>query len=102
MLIPNANSQLENVRRSCREMTPTSESSGIFSSANNQRIVGRFIVDSYCASAKLVVEVDGFRDYEPHGTAYDSERSAFLIALGLWVLRFFKRDVDGDFCGVCT
>ena len=34
--------------------------------------------------------------------AYDSERSAFLKALGLEVLRFSNRDVDMDFRGVCT
>ena len=32
--------------------------------------------------------------------AYDSERSAFLMALGLEVLRFSNWDVDGDFHGV--
>ena len=34
--------------------------------------------------------------------AYDSERSAFLTALGLEVLRFSNRDVDMNFRGVCT
>ena len=29
-----------------------------------QRIIGRFIVDFYCASAKLVIEVDGSQHYE--------------------------------------
>ena len=108
MLIPNANSQLENVRRSCREMTTHERKLWYLFLCEymvkiyNQRIVGRFIVDSYCASAKLVVELDGFQDYELHGTAYDSERSAFLTALGLEVLRFSNRDIDRDFRGVCT
>ena len=67
-----------------------------------QRIIGRFIVDFYCASAKLVIELDGSQHYESQGMAYDSERSAFLTALGLEVLRFSNRDVDRDFRGVCT
>jgi very-short-patch-repair endonuclease len=67
-----------------------------------QRIIGRFIVDFYCASAKLVIELDGSQHYEPQGMAYDSERSAFLTALGLEVLRFSNRDVDMDFRSVCT
>ena len=66
-----------------------------------QRIIGRFIVDFYCASAKLVIEVDGSQHYEPHGMAYDAERSAFLSALGLEVLRFSNQDIDREFHGVC-
>ena len=67
-----------------------------------QRIVGRFIADFYCASAKSVIELDGSQHYEPQGTAYDSERSAFLTALGLKVLHFSNWDVDMNFRGVCT
>ena len=58
-------------------------------------------MDFYCASAKLVIEVDGSQHYEPQGMAYDAERSAFLSALGLEVLRFSNRDIDRDFRGVC-
>ena len=67
-----------------------------------QRIIGRFIADFYCASAKLVMELDGSQHYEPQGMDYDSERSAFLTALGLEALRFSNRDVDRNFRGVCT
>ena len=65
-----------------------------------QRIVRRFIVDFYCASDKFVIELDAFQHYEPQGMAYNFERSAFLTTLGLEVLRFSNRDVDGDFRGV--
>ena len=58
-------------------------------------------MDFYCASAKLVIEVDGFQHYEPQGIAYDEERSTFLSTLGLEVLRFSNRDIDRDFRGVC-
>ena len=67
-----------------------------------QRIVGRFIVDFYCASARLVIEVDGSQHYETQGLAYDAERSQFLAGLGLEILRFSNRDIDMDFRGVCT
>jgi len=66
-----------------------------------QRIIGRFIVDFSCASAKLVIELDGSQHYEPLGMSYDSERSAFLAALGLKVLRFSNRDIDREFHSVC-
>ena len=67
-----------------------------------QRIIGKFIVDFYCASAGLGIELDGSQHYESQGIAYDSERSAFLSSLGLDVLRFSNRDIDRDFSGVCT
>ena len=66
-----------------------------------QRIIGRFIVDFYCASAKLVIEVDGSQHYEPQGMSYDEDRSAFLSALDLAVLRFSNREIDKDFRSVC-
>ena len=108
MTIPKDNSQLENARRLRSEMTPHERKLWYLFlrkypvKVYKQRIIGRFIVDFYCASAKLVIELDGSQHYEPQGMAYDSERSAFLTALGLEVLRFSNRDVDMDFRGVCT
>ncbi len=108
MTIPKDNSQLENARRLRSEMTPHERKLWYLFlrkypvKVYKQRIIGRFIVDFYCASAKLVIELDGSQHYEPQGMAYDSERSAFLTALGLEVLRFSNQDVDMDFRGVCT
>ena len=108
MTIPKDNSQLENARRLRSEMTPHERKLWYLFlrkypvKVYKQRIIGKFIVDFYCASAKLVIELDGSQHYEPQGMAYDSERSAFLTALGLEALRFSNRDVDMDFRGVCT
>ena len=107
MAIPKDNSQLENARRLRKEMTPYERKLWYLFLRKypvkiyKQRSIGRFIVDFYCASAKLVIEVDGSQHYEPQGMAYDAERSAFLSALGLGVLRFSNRDIDRDFRGVC-
>ena len=107
MTIPKDNSQLENARRLRREMTPHERKLWYLFLRKypvkiyKQRIIGKFIVDFYCASAKLVIEVDGSQHYESHGMAHDAERSAFLSALGLDVLRFSNRDIDRDFRGVC-
>ena len=46
-----------------------------------QYIIGNYIVDFYCASAKLVIEIDGSQHYEQAGKDYDGKRSAYL-ALG--------------------
>ena len=107
MTIPKDNTQLENARRLRREMTPHERKLWYLFLRKypvkiyKQRIIGRFIVDFYCASAKLVIEVDGSQHYEPQGIAYDEERSAFLTALNLAVLRFSNRDIDRAFHGVC-
>ena len=107
MTIPKDNSQLENARRLRRELTPHERKLWYLflrkypAKIYKQRIIGRFIVDFYCASAQLVIEVDGSQHYEPQGLAYDSERSVFLEALDLEVLRFSNREIDRDFRGVC-
>ena len=107
MTIPKDNSQLENARRLRREMTPHERKLWYLFLRKypvkiyKQRIIGKFIVDFYCASAKLVIEVDGSQHYESHGMAHDAERSAYLSSLGLDVLRFSNRDIDMDFRGVC-
>ena len=107
MTIPKDNSQLKNARQLRREMTPHERKLWYLFLRKfpvkiyKQRIIGRFIVDFYCASARLVIEIDGSQHYEAQGIAYDSERSAYLEGLGLMVLRFSNRDIDRDFHGVC-
>jgi very-short-patch-repair endonuclease len=58
-----------------------------------QKTLGNFIVDFYCASARLVIEVDGGQHYEKEGAAQDAARDRYLKSLGLEVLRFSNRDV---------
>ena len=62
---------------------------------------GNYIVDFYCAKAKLVVELDGSGHYEPETIAYDEQRTAYLQSLGLKVLRFGNNDVVQRFRHVC-
>ena len=66
-----------------------------------QKTIDRFIVDFYCHSAKLVVELDGSQHYSEEGIAYDRERSAVLEWYGLKVIRFSNRQVDREFYAVC-
>ena len=107
MTIPKDNNQLENARRLRREMPPHERKLRFLFLRKypvkiyKQRIIGKFIVDFYCACAKPVIEIDGSQHYEPRGMEYDAERSAFLSALGLEVLRFSNRDIDRDFRSVC-
>lgn len=66
-----------------------------------QRVIKFFVVDFYCAEARLVIELDGSQHYTEQGKAYDEERSAILHGYGLKVLRFSNRDVNNHFDAVC-
>ncbi len=61
-----------------------------------QRAIAGFIVDFYCSSLRLVVEVDGESHFTEQGMAYDAERTAVLEGLGLQVLRFTNAEVMGN------
>jgi very-short-patch-repair endonuclease len=65
-----------------------------------QRPIGRFIVDFYCAELSLVIEVDGESHNSPEAAAYDKERTIYLQAMGLTVLRFTNCEVMQDLEGV--
>ena len=66
-----------------------------------QKVLGRYIVDFYCAEAKLVVELDGSQHYDLHEIEKDNERTAFLEQYGLSVLRIPNNEVMKNFRGVC-
>jgi very-short-patch-repair endonuclease len=66
-----------------------------------QKPIDRFIVDFYCASAKLAIELDGQQHYTEEGMTYDAERSAVLEGYGIKVIRFSNHDVMNDFDRIC-
>lgn len=69
---------------------------------NRQRIIGDYIVDFFCRKADLVVELDGSQHYDGTGLIeYDRERTEFLEALGLKVLRFTNAEVEKNFPEIC-
>ena len=66
-----------------------------------QKVLGKYIVDFYCAAAKLVIELDGSQHYEDVNAAQDVERTAFLEGYGLQVIRIPNNEVNANFSGVC-
>ena len=68
---------------------------------NRQKVIGRYIVDFYCAAAKVVIELDGSQHYEDAALAADRERDAYLRSLGLTVLRYTNLAVNRNFKDVC-
>ncbi len=59
-----------------------------------QHPVGRFILDFYCPSCKLVVEVDG--GVHDEQVDYDQVRSEHLGEYGYHVIRFRNQEVLGN------
>ena len=63
-----------------------------------QKTVGNYIVDFYCPSARIIIEVDGGQHFEEQGRKKDKIRDAYLSKLGFEVLRFpnweVMRNVD--------
>jgi very-short-patch-repair endonuclease len=101
------NAQLETARKLRQEMTPYERKLWYAFLRQypvkiyKQRIIERFVVDFYCASAKLVIEIDGSQHYEAQGKAYDRERSAILESYGLKVVRYSNTAIKQNFQAVC-
>lgn len=58
-----------------------------------QHPIYRFIIDFYCAEAKLLIEVDGESHLETDQAEYDNARTEYLEDLGYKVIRFTNNDV---------
>jgi len=59
-----------------------------------QHPIDRFIVDFYCAQARLCIEIDGDSHNEPGQAAYDAARTQYLQERGDEVIRFSNADVQ--------
>ena len=68
---------------------------------SRQKVLGKYIVDFYCAEAKLIVELDASQHYEAENIAKDQERTAFLEGYGLQIVRIPNNEVSRNFRGVC-
>ncbi|WP_180144851.1 endonuclease domain-containing protein [Acinetobacter sp. YH12052] len=58
-----------------------------------QHVIERYIVDFYCHEIGLVIELDGSQHGMDDAIEYDAERTKFLEALGLTVVRYWNHDV---------
>ena len=66
-----------------------------------QHSVGAYILDFFCPSECLAVELDGDSHFSDEAIEYDRERTAFLNALNIKVLRFLNTDVYDNLNVVC-
>ena len=65
-----------------------------------QKPILDYIVDFYCPSARLVIELDGGQHYKEDGAANDAIRDEHLEKQGLFVLRFTNLDVRKNLDGI--
>ena len=73
-----------------------------------QHVIKPYIVDFYCHEIGLVIELDGSQHGTDDAIEYDAERTTFLDALGLKVVRYWNHEawrqtdvVLGDLWEVC-
>ena len=60
-----------------------------------QHVIAPYIVDFYCHELGLVIELDGNQHGTDDAIEYDTERTKFLEALDLSVVRYWNHDVLG-------
>jgi very-short-patch-repair endonuclease len=60
--------------------------------------IDRFVVDFFCADAKLIVELDGGQHEQDKER--DADRTRVLAAMGYFVMRFWNHDVVRNMDGV--
>ena len=66
-----------------------------------QKAIGDFIVDFYCAKAKLAIELDGGGHYMDAQMKKDMLRTQKLEGMGVRIVRVCNMDIDKNFRGVC-
>ena len=66
-----------------------------------QKVIDGYIVDFYCAKAKLVIELDGSQHYTEQGLLKDNIRTEKIEKYGLLVLRIPNNEVNRNLAGVC-
>jgi very-short-patch-repair endonuclease len=64
--------------------------------------VGPYVLDFYCPSQRLAVEIDGDSHDSEEAQQYDAARTAFLGQCGIQVLRFTNMEVYQDTTGVAA
>ena len=66
-----------------------------------QKVIDQYIVDFYCHTARLIVELDGSQHYDPEEMQYDQKRTEALTHRGLDVIRIPNNEIFRNFRGVC-
>ena len=66
-----------------------------------QKVIDNYIVDFYCHSARLIIELDGSQHYEEKGLLKDKIRTEKIEQRDLTVIRIPNNEIYRNFEGVC-
>ena len=62
---------------------------------------GQYILDFYCAKAKLAVELDGSQHFDSDAAEKEAVRNQYLKSLGIYVLHIPNNEIWQNLQGVC-
>jgi very-short-patch-repair endonuclease len=93
--------ELEKFRKNLRNNLTTAEATlwqhlkgkQIGKKIRRQHSVGNYILDFYCATERIAIELDGAHHFTEEGLRYDEQRTKYLNSLNIKVLRFENRRV---------
>lgn len=66
-----------------------------------QKAIGEYIVDFYCPSLKIAIEIDGNQHYSKEGVEKDKIRTEEISNQGIQIIRITNKQIDKDFTWVC-
>ena len=66
-----------------------------------QKPIGNYIADFYCASAKIIIELDGSQHYDEINIEKDTKRTEYFKQFNITVLRIPNNYVNQHFDAVC-
>ncbi len=66
-----------------------------------QKTIGEYIVDFYCPSLKIAIEIDGRQHYSKQGLENDKIRTKEINKQGVQIIRITNRQIDKDFNWIC-
>lgn len=70
-------------------------------SFQRQKAIGDYIVDFYCPSLKIAIEIDGNQHYSKEGIEKDRIRTCEINNQGVQVIRITNRQIDMHFNEIC-
>ncbi|MCX6752089.1 MAG: endonuclease domain-containing protein [Candidatus Nomurabacteria bacterium] len=65
-----------------------------------QHSIGGYIIDFYCPTKKLAIEIDGSQHFTKDSQKYDEIRTKFFEGLSIKVLRFTNTEINTNIDGV--
>jgi len=103
----NDKQQKHNRKKLRKEMTPQEiilwrdiKSKRLGVNFRRQFGIGDYIVDFYCPEKRLTIEIDGSQHFNETHKEYDDQRTTFLDAKNITILRFTNAEINTNMKGV--